>query len=91
MSLKKELADLLEGISEEWTPEDLSLAKEIAADYADLMVRQIAGEAVEGEILHIRAQAQAIIVAGTVTAEKVIEDRIRDFLGNLISDLLPII
>ena len=87
--LQKELDDLLEGISEEWTPEEKDLAKQVASDYADLMVRSVAGEAVEGELGHVRAAAGAIIVAGTVTAEAVIEDRIRTFLGNLISDLLP--
>lgn len=87
--LKKELDDYLEGISEEWSEEDRATAKNVAADYADLMVRKVAGEAVDGELVHVRAQARAIIVAGTVTAEKVIEERIRDFLGNLISELIP--
>ena len=88
-ALGKRLRALTIEVKGSWTPEEVQLAQDIATDYADLLASKVIGEGRDIELAHVRAAGQALLTAGAISLADVLEEEIRGFLNELISDLVP--
>jgi len=88
-SLEQTLQGVLDSVAQEWTVEERALVETVALDYAELVQQRIAGNDVAEEMLQVRAQASGIAAGAVGSAAKALEDGIRDFLADLVSELLP--
>lgn len=88
--LQKALDDTIASLENQWTPEEIALAKRIAARYADYFARRVAGVPImDGDWENIRAGALSIVASGTVTLANVLEEEVQKFLSGLVSEVVP--
>ena len=88
-TLKDQLLDLVGAIENDWTAEEIMLAKDVAKDYAALIAGKVAGDDIAVELAHVQAQAASLMAAGTISLANVIEEEVSKFLTQIISDLVP--
>jgi len=88
-SISQSLRDLIDNLNESWTPDEKHFIEIVAADYASLIQRRIAGEDVAQEMVQLRAQASSIVVGAAGSLSTTIEEGIRKFLTDMISELVP--
>lgn len=86
--LKTFLDRRLEALSEEWSGDDLALAKQVAADIVDLTIQGLAGGDVAAELDQAKAAAAAIAVGAELSVAKAINEGVTDFVENLLDRLL---
>lgn len=88
-SLRKKLLETLEQLGESWTPDERQFVEVVAEAYAALVARRIAGEDVETELVQVRAQASSIAAGAAGSLSEALEEGIRDFLSDLVREILP--
>lgn len=82
------LEEKLEKLRDDWTPQELELAKGIAQDIADLTLQGIAGGDVAAELEQAHAAADAMVGAATVSLSKTLYDGVVEFLADLLGRLV---
>jgi hypothetical protein len=82
------LEERIEKLRDDWSPEELDLAKAVARDVADLTLKGIAGANVAAELEQANAAADALVGAATISVAQALYEGATDFLGDLLARLL---
>ena len=88
LHLQTFLDSKIEELRDDWTPDELKLAKSIGQDIADLTLQGIAGGNVAAELEQAHAAADAMVGAATVSLSRTLYDGVMEFLGELLGRLV---
>ena len=88
-SLRDTLLAILDSVGEDWTPDERTFVETVAQDYINLLAKRVGGADVTSELAQVRAQASSIAAGAAGSVAEAIEDGVKRFLEELISELVP--